>query len=843
MKFNFWKIFGSNDREINKIKKTVDQINVWEEKLEPKTIEALRTRILDLKQECQESPDKNIWLNNNLTEVFAIVRETAKRALGQRHYDVQLLGGIAIHQGRIAEMLTGEGKTLVASAPAVLNALTGEGVHIVSVNDYLVRRDAGWMGQIYHTLGLSTGAIIPFANFIYDPEFDNGEADFRLKHLRPVSREEAYSCDIVYAVNNELGFDYLRDNMISDISQKVQRKLYFAIVDEVDSILIDEARTPLIISKPDEDSGSKYQSMIGVARKLKLEEDFTLEEKSKTISILPSGINKLEQSLSIDNLYDPEHVEHAMIAEHCLKALHLFDRDKDYVVSQGEIVIVDEFTGRMLEGRRYNEGLHQAIEAKEGVVIQAESKTLATISFQNYFRLYQKLAGMTGTASTEAEEFHKIYYLDVLSIPTHRELIRIDYPDQIYKTREIKYQKVLEKVKEIHNSGQPILLGTSSIADNEFLSDILKSAGLEHEILNAKNNQAEAEIIAKAGQIGAITLATNIAGRGTDIVLSSESIALGGLFVLGTSRHESRRIDNQLRGRSGRQGDPGGSQFFISLEDDLMRIFGGDKIKSVMTSLGIAEDQLIVNPLISRSIESAQRKVEGYNFDIRKHLVDFDDVLNKHREIIYAKRNNFLTGENLALEIKQQIDQHLEQIFANEDLDLESTVSTLFSFFPVLDLEKSLQGFSDQSQRLVFAKDLNQHLFDLRINTLDDPKLLNTLAKFVSISAIDFLWVNHLTALEHLRTGIGLRGYGQQDPLVAYKTEAYKIFTELINNVNLRIMQTFYHAELTPAEAVGEIQTVLTKNSGKRISGSAGRGGDTRQMTRARKRAEAKQRK
>ena len=753
------KIFGDpNEREIKKDRFIVDKINSLEE-----SIKALTDKQLSAKtDEFRQRLNKKETLDDILPEAFAVVREASKRKLGQRHFDVQLIGGIVLHEGKIAEMRTGEGKTLVATLALYLNALDGKGAHLVTVNDYLARLGVGWMGQIYHHLGMSSAVILPQGSFIYDPSYsDESHHDERLRHLRPIPKQEAYAADITYGTNNEFGFDYLRDNMVGDLSDCAQRKLNFAIVDEVDSILIDEARTPLIISQPAGKSTERYQIFAGLARKLKREKDYTVDEKQKAVSITPAGISSIEKSLSVENVYAAENIEDVHHIEQSLKAEALFTKDKDYVVSEGEIIIIDEFTGRMLAGRRYSEGLHQAIEAKEGVIVQAESQTLATITFQNYFRLYNKLAGMTGTAQTEAEEFAKIYKLEVTRIPTHRPMVRKDLKDRIYKSEQAKFNAVVEEVRLRIGQGQPVLLGTASIEKNEIMSALLTKAGLSHETLNAKNNEREAEIVAMAGQKSAVTLATNIAGRGTDIVLGEGVKEVGGLHVIGTERHESRRIDNQLRGRAGRQGDPGSSQFFVSVEDDLMRIFGGDRIGSLMSSLNIPDDVPIENQVISRSLETAQKRVEGHNFDIRKHLVEYDDVMNSQREVIYAKRRKYLEGKDLRLDIERMFNDEIALVVAS--------------------------------------------------NT--DTKNVGVVYKMVCLKTVDSAWLQHLENMDHLRDGIGLRGYGQRDPLVEYKSEAFGMFTRLQSSISSEIVNTILKVDVRQDTSVTETETEITEGA------------------------------
>lgn len=786
------KIFGDpNEREIKKDRAIIEQINALEPKLKDLTDSVLSKKTAELKDRLKKSK-----LDDLLPEAFAVVREVSKRSLGLRHFDEQMIGGIVLHEGKIAEMRTGEGKTLVATLPLYLNALEGKGAHLVTVNDYLARIGAGWMGPIYHFLGMSVGVVIPQGAFLYDPEYlDDSHHDDRLKHLRPASKQEAYRADITYGTNNEYGFDYLRDNMVSDLSDCAQRELNYAIVDEVDSILIDEARTPLIISQPAGKSTERYQLFAGLARKLKKDEDYTVDEKQKAVSITPAGISKLEKLLGVENVYSAEHIEDVHHIEQSLKAEALFTKDKDYVVSEGEIVIVDEFTGRLLAGRRYSEGLHQAIEAKEGVMVQQESQTLATITFQNYFRLYNKLSGMTGTAQTEAEEFAKIYKLEVTRIPTHRPMIRKDLKDRIYRSEIAKFNAVVEEVKARIAKGQPVLLGTASIEKNEMLSSLLNKSGIKHETLNAKNNEREAEIVALAGQKSAVTLATNIAGRGTDIVLGEGVKESGGLHVIGTERHESRRIDNQLRGRAGRQGDPGSSQFFVSVEDDLMRVFGGDRIGAIMNTLNLPDDMPIENKVISRSLETAQKRVEGHNFDIRKHLVEYDDVMNSQREIIYAKRRKYLEGNELRAEIEEMFSEELSAIVASQTdartgaVNLEEVQKITAELIP---LDKEWASKLNTKVPELITDDLmnkTKKAIDRRQTEVGND-LLNLLFKMVCLKTIDSAWLQHLETMEHLREGIGLRGYGQRDPLVEYKAEAYRLFNSLLAEIRFEVVNT-----------------------------------------------------
>ncbi|MEX0932244.1 MAG: preprotein translocase subunit SecA, partial [Candidatus Saccharimonadales bacterium] len=671
----------------------------------PATKKLTDTKLKAKTKEFKDRIEKGESLDNLLPEAFAVVREAARRTLKQRHFDVQLMGGIVLHRGDIAEMRTGEGKTLVATLPVYLNALEGKGVHLVTVNDYLAQRDAGWMGEIYHFLGMSVSVIANGNNaLLYDPEFDNeNHDDVRLQHLKPIDKKSAYRADITYGTNNEFGFDYLRDNMVQSVEQISQRPLHYAIVDEVDSILIDEARTPLIISAPATEGTSTYMEFAKVARQLKRENDFLVDEKANAVNLTDDGVNKIEKLLGIDNLYGPDQIQNIYHLEQALKAQALFNRDKNYVVKDGEVIIVDEFTGRLMPGRRYSEGLHQAIEAKEGVVVQQESMTLATISFQNFFRLYNKLAGMTGTAETEAEEFHSIYGLDVAVIPTNMPNQREDKPDRIYKTEAGKVRAIAQEIKKLQKKGQPVLIGTASIEKNEFLSIALREAGVEHDVLNAKNNEREAAIVAEAGQKGSVTLATNIAGRGTDIVLGEGVVKLGGLHVLGSERHESRRIDNQLRGRAGRQGDPGSTQFYVSLEDELMRVFGGDRISGLMNTLKIDEETPIENGMVSKALESAQKRVESHHYDIRKQVLQYDDVMNRHRATIYGRRRQILKGQTkdqikelLQREINDVITSHTDENLG--DIKREEVIKTVETFLPVDKEDKeNLEKIADKS--------------------------------------------------------------------------------------------------------------------------------------------------
>ena len=772
------KIFGdANEKYIKRFQPAVEKINSLEPEIGKLSNNNLKERTNQLKERCKKGEN----LDNLLPEAFALVRESAKRMLGQRPFDVQLIGGMVLHEGKIAEMKTGEGKTLAATLPAFLNGLTGKGVHIVTVNDYLAERDAVWMGQIYHMLGLSVGCITHDSAYIYDPAYApqkdqkplNGKRDeerdivggFKVvkSYLRPVSRKEAYAADITYGTNNEFGFDYLRDNMVYDLNDQSQRGFYFAIVDEVDSILIDEARTPLIISGQGEESTEKYYQFAQLVSRLEETSDYTIDEKMKAATFTEAGQNKIVSYLKTDPWAEND-ISATHQLEEALKARSLFKRDRDYVVKEGQIIIVDEFTGRLLMGRRYSGGLHQAIEAKEGVKIQPESKTFATVTFQNYFRMYEKLAGMTGTALTSAEEFDKVYHLDVISVPTNKSLIRKDLADRIYKTVDGKFKAVVEEIKERHKIGQPVLVGTVSIEKNEYLGKLLGREGISHQILNAKHHEKEGEIIAQAGRFGAVTIATNMAGRGVDIILggnpplSEEANKVreaGGLHIIGTERHEARRIDNQLRGRSGRQGDSGSSQFFVSLEDDLMRIFGGDRIKSFMEMMKIPEDQPIEAGMISKAIESAQSKIEGMNFDLRKHILEYDDVMNKHREIFYKKRKEILERA---------------QAGTLRDKILEIIAKA---------------GFSEDD-------------YKKREEQMGQDKMRQA-ERFVCLQILDTFWEEHLDNMEHLRDSVRLRAYGQQDPLVEYKSEGHRMFKKLLEDIDLSIANAIFQAEIKPA--------------------------------------------
>ncbi|OHA66932.1 MAG: preprotein translocase subunit SecA [Candidatus Wildermuthbacteria bacterium RIFCSPHIGHO2_02_FULL_47_17] len=773
------KIFGdANEQYIGRLHPLIEKINSLEAEFEVFSAEQLKGKTEELKKRLGEEQA----LDDVLPEAFALVREASKRTLGQRHFDVQLLGGIVLHQGKIAEMKTGEGKTLAATLPVYLNALEGKGVHVVTVNDYLAKRDAVWMGEIYYALGLTTGCIIHDNSFIYDPAYqqensktEDGKRDemrdtvggFKIveSYLRPVSRREAYAADITYGTNNEFGFDYLRDNMAYDLPQMAQRGFNFAIVDEVDSILIDEARTPLIISAPDMESSNWYREFARIIPNLRAETDYEIDEKIKAVTLTEQGIDKMEKILGAGNIYEERGIKYVHHLEQALRAQAMFKLDRDYVARNGEIIIVDEFTGRLMPGRRWSGGLHQAIEAKEGVEVKPESLTLASITFQNYFRMYKKLAGMTGTATTSAEEFDKVYKLDVAVIPTNKQMIRKDSTDRVYKSEEGKFKAVVAEIKEMHEKGQPVLVGTVSIAKNEYLGKLLEREGVPHNILNAKNHEKEGEIIAQAGRFGAVTIATNMAGRGVDIILGGNPSSLaeaakvcdaGGLHVIGTERHEARRIDNQLRGRAGRQGDPGSSQFYVALEDDLLRIFGGDRVKKLMDTLKLPEDQPIESKLISGVIESAQAKIEGMNFDLRKHVLEYDEVMNKHRETIYRKRKEILEAspeelKNKTLEMARKTD------YKDEDYT-----------------KKEEELGSDNMRKL---------------------------ERIVALRTLDMLWIDHLEDMEALRDSVRLRAYGQRDPLVEYKSEGHKVFQQLLQTLETTIVQNIMKASIAPRQA------------------------------------------
>ncbi len=853
------KLFGTkNERELKRLWPIVHKINALEPEIQKLSDTELRKKTDEFKERLQ----KGETLDDLLIEAFAVVRETAKRKIGMRHFDVQLIGGIVLHEGKIAEMKTGEGKTLVATLAVYLNALEERGVHVVTVNDYLAKRDAQWMGPVYHHLGLTVGVIQHDASFLYDPTFRS--EDKRYDRLRPCSRKEAYLADVTYGTNNEFGFDYLRDNMKYDINDYCQRELNYAIVDEVDSILIDEARTPLIISGPSEESTDKYYKINRIIPKLKKDVDFTIDEKARTAILTEEGSIKVEKLLGVDNLFDPVNIELVHHVLQALKAHYLFKKDVDYVVKNGQVIIVDEFTGRLMPGRRWSDGLHQAIEAKEGVKIESENQTLATITFQNYFRMYRKLAGMTGTADTEAEEFAKIYNLDVVVIPTNKPMIRKDYPDVIYKTERAKFNAVIKEIEECHRRGQPVLVGTISIEKSERLSKMLKKKGIPHSVLNAKYHEKEAEIIAQAGRPGAVTIATNMAGRGTDIVLGGNPeglakefikdiknptdedfqkalekakeicerdrqkvIEAGGLHIIGTERHEARRIDNQLRGRSGRQGDPGSSRFYLSLEDDLMRIFGSDRISTLMNKLGMEEDVPIENRMVTKAIENAQKRVEAHNFEIRKHLLEYDDVMNKQRTEIYAFRREILASDSLKDRIEEMLEDVIDELLYRycpedrypEQWDIKELNNSIYGIFGL-----KLEGLEDfkgiEALREKIISDLKDYY--AKKESEIGEELMRYLEKVITLQVVDNQWKDHLLAMDHLKEGIGLRGYGQRDPLVEYKREAFEMFADMTERIKREVLTRVYRIQIRSEEEAERV----SRHRQTRLSYNRGDGGD-----------------
>ncbi len=815
------KLFGGSDEKvIAKLQPEVDRINSHEREFERLNEDALSEKTDEFRQRAAGEES----LDEILPEAYAAAREAAKRALDQRHYDVQLIGGIVLHQGKIAEMRTGEGKTLVATLPAYLNSLTGKGVHVVTVNDYLARRDAHWMGAVYARLGVTIGALQNQKALVYDPEYTEGEKGF--EHMRSATRHEAYRADITYGTNNEFGFDYLRDNMVTNRDERVQRELGYAIVDEVDNILVDEARTPLIISGPADMSQRDYVRYSRVAPTLRTEQDYTVDEKHRTVALTQDGISKLERTLSIKNLYGPENFGVVHHMENALKAQIIFQRDRDYVVQDRQVVIVDEFTGRLMVGRRYSDGLHQAIEAKEGVKIRPESITYATITLQNYFRLYAKLSGMTGTAATEAEEFDKIYKLDVVSIPTNRPMVRDDTGDLVYRDQKAKYRAVVAEIERRRDAGQPVLVGTADIDKSELLSEMLQRKGVPHEVLNAKQHEKEASIVAQAGKPGAVTVATNMAGRGTDIVLGGSAdingsgsrrweadhqrvLDVGGLHIIGTERHEARRIDNQLRGRAGRQGDPGTTQFYVALDDELVRRFGGDRIRSVMDWAGLDEDVPIDNGMINKSIENAQVKVEAFHFDMRKHLVEFDDVVNTHREVIYGERDKILSGADLKGNIQKMLADQIGEIVSGTlgdsrptDWDIDLFLAEVGTILP------PPEEFFDDDYLIGMDVDaVESSLLEHAERTYDEmeaaltPEVMRDLERHLLLRSIDTNWVQHLTTMENLRQGIGLHAYGQRDPLVMYRKEGMDQFQLLEQKIQSDVARSIFRVQVTMGQS------------------------------------------
>lgn len=810
------KVFGDPQKKIlRRLEKRVASINGLTETYKKMKKPELAKQTEVLKKKLAR---KNVTLDTVLPEAFALVREAGDRVLGMRHFDVQLIGGMALHDGNVAEMKTGEGKTLVATLPVYLNALEGKGVHVVTVNDYLAQRDASWMGELYHFLGLSTGVIVNDASFIYDPKFDNeNHEDERMRRLRPVTRKEAYAADVTYGTNNEFGFDYLRDNMVNEEEMLRQRELNFAIVDEVDSILIDEARTPLIISAPAAENPESYLQFAKIASKL-VPDDYVLDEKRRSVSLSDEGVDKVQKLLGVKNLYSPDYIRQVYHLDQALKAQTLFKRDKDYVVTNdGEVIIVDEHTGRLMQGRRYNEGLHQAIEAKENVAVLQESMTLATVSFQNYFRLYNKLSGMTGTAFTEAEEFQQIYSLDVIQIPPNKPIARIDKEDLIFKTEKAKLKAVADAIKEYHKEGRPVLVGSGSIAKNELIANYLEKEGIKFELLNAKNNEREAAIVEKAGEKGAITLATNIAGRGTDIKLGEGVKDLGGLVVIGSERHESRRIDNQLRGRGGRQGDPGETQFYVSTEDDLMRIFQGERIAALMDRLGVDADTPIQNKAVSKTLEAAQKRVEGYNFDTRKNVVQYDNVINRHRRVVYTIRRRILKGENIKTEVERLMKSRLRDLVSVPAKNNKDFAEELTSIFPLDDKKVKLIGEEKRDKvRLDLAMKEVLKLYKAKEEELELDNL-RRVEREVYMVVLDNLWMQHLENMQHLREGIHWRSVGQRDPLVEYRSESQKLFESLQRSLEEEVLRAVFHVHKHDAVVADaqddEYQTEITRLS------------------------------
>ena len=811
------KVLGDpNAREVKRHLEWVADVNELEPLMEKLSDDELKAKTAEFRQRLEQGEG----VDDVLVEAFAVVREAARRTIGLRPFDVQLVGGIVLHQGKIAEMKTGEGKTLVAVLPLYLNALEGKGAHLITVNDYLARRDAGWNAPIYHALGMTVAVIGHEMSLLYDPDFlDETHPDPRLQHLRPISRGEAYQAAITYGTNSEFGFDYLRDNMAVDLTQCVQRGLNFAIVDEVDSILIDEARTPLIISGQAQESTEKYYQYARLIPRLS-GDDYTVDEKTKSASLTEDGIAKVERWTGIKNVYELEHVDEAHQINQALKAYTLFKRDRDYLVKDGEVIIVDEFTGRQQPGRRWADGLHQAVEAKEGVKVQQETQTLATITYQNYFRLYKKLAGMTGTAVTEAEEFDKIYKLQVVVIPTHKPMIREDRPDLIYKTEDAKFKAVADEIQETAGTGRPVLVGTVSVEKSERLARLLEKRGVPHEVLNAKQHEREALIVAKAGQAGAVTIATNMAGRGTDIVLGLGVAKAGGLHIVGTERHESRRIDNQLRGRSGRQGDPGSSRFFLALDDDLMRIFGGERIKNMMNMLRVADDEPIESRLVSKQIEGAQTKVEGHNFDARRYLVEYDDVMNKQREIIYGERRKVLEGvalRDLVLSwvrkvVEDAVNERCESRHP-DNWDIEGLVGQLGTVFPLPPFGEIPPDEFGETKEAVVDRLMQyaETAYQAKEAELTEP-MMRQVEQFVVLKTIDSKWISYLTMMEQFKEGIGLRAFGQKDPLVEYKNEAFAAFQELLNDIQFDIASNMYRVQLRTEPPVPTPPPVMATN-------------------------------
>ena len=814
MRAFFTRLMGDpNDKEIRDIHPLVDAINDLEAEFEAMSHEEIKDVIVELRERYRAGEE----LDDLLPDAFAATREAAKRTQGKRHFDVQLIGGVALHEGKIAEMKTGEGKTLTATLPVSLNAISGLGVHVVTVNDYLAKRDTQWMGEIYDYLGLTVGCLQHDLAYVYDADYV--AEDDRLQKLRPVSRKEAYAADITYGTNNEFGFDYLRDNMVVEADNAVQRDLNYAIVDEVDNILIDEARTPLIISGPAGESTDRYYQFAQIIKQLRVNHDYEVDVKHRTATLTEQGIDRVEQLAGIpsgESIYDERYVELTHFLEQSLTAHAIYQRDKDYIVRDGEVIIIDEFTGRMMIGRRYSEGLHQAIEAKEGVRVRRQNVTMATITFQNYFRMYKKLAGMTGTAETESEEFYRIYSLPVVSIPTNKEMIRDDAGDLVFKTEAGKFNAVVEEILEMSRIGRPVLVGTTSIEQSERLSTLLNRRGVPHSVLNAKQHEREAAIVAEAGNRGSVTIATNMAGRGTDIQLEAGVAELGGLHIIGTERHESRRIDNQLRGRAGRQGDPGSSRFYVSLEDELMRRFGTERIGGWMDRLGMEEDQPIEHRFISKSIESAQTKVEGHNFDRRKNVVEYDDVMNRHREVIYGDRRKIVAGEDVHEKIMSLLEGQIADIVSSHSNDKDQSIA----LDAVLEAYNALipgERLSAHDLEGLDHDELIDRLFEDAIIAYADvearftPETLPKVERHVLLMVIDKLWVDHLTAMDDLRQGVGLQAYGQRDPLVVYKTEGYQMFNKLLSSIQHDVVRAIFRVQ--PVVAQQPVQTRVTESA------------------------------
>ena len=822
------KILGSpNARELDRLGKFVDEVNELSDEYAEMTDEELR----DLTVKFQEELKAGITLDDLLPDAFAAVREVAERTVGMRPYDVQILGGVVLHEGKVTEMKTGEGKTVTATLPMYLNALEGKGAHLVTVNDYLAKRDTQWMGQVYHALGLTIGCIQHETGLQFDPDYDEG--DERTKFLRPVSRREAYACDITYGTNNEFGFDYLRDNMAPDLERTVQRGLHYCIVDEVDNILIDEARTPLIISGQAEENVDRYYQFSQYVRQLRNNNHYEIDLKRKSVTLTEDGIDRVESLLGIgegESLYDDRYEEYTHYLDQALKAHALFKRDRDYIVRDGEVIIIDEFTGRQMIGRRFSEGLHQSIEAKENVRVQRETVTEATITFQNYFRLYDKLAGMTGTAETEAEELYTIYGLDVIVIPTHRPMVRDDMGDVVYRTEIGKFTAIVNEIQDEVAQGRPVLVGTTSIEKSELLGEMLRRKGVRHDVLNAKQHEREAEIVEGAGQAGAVTIATNMAGRGTDIKLGEGVKEAGGLHIIGTERHESRRIDNQLRGRAGRQGDPGSSQFYLSLEDDLMRRFAGDRVGSMMERLGVDDDMPIEHGLISKTIENAQTKVEGHNFDIRKHVVEYDDVMNRQREVIYSRRRAVLEGDDMRDRVLEHVHDQIDLIV---DVHWPDERGAMPEFEEMISAYKGIVGNTKLDVGDIESLDRNE-IVDLLIEDADHfyvrkeeeigEELMRRIERALLLNVMDRLWREHLTQMDDMRQGVGLQAYAQRDPLVAYKTQGYDMFQALLRNIEYDVAHQIYsvNVERRPIQRLAQpVMTNAPTSNGGQVAATA----------------------